>query len=209
MNSTHSSLLERLRHPADDAAWDRFVRLYAPLLFHWARGVGLHGPDAADLVQDVLIVLVRKLPDFHYDPRKSFRAWLRTVTLNKWRERLRRTRAEATEGAEALDSLACPDSMSVFEETEYRRELVRQALNVLRGEFPDRTWQAFWRIRRGRRGRRRRGRCPGMARRQRLRRQVARHGPASPGTRRIDGIKGRSHFFCKVAALARIFFIDN
>ena len=90
MNSTHSSLLERLRRPDDVEAWDRFVRLYTPLLFHWARGAGLRDPDAADLVQDVLVVLVRKLPEFHYDPRKSFRAWLRTVTLNKWRERLRR-----------------------------------------------------------------------------------------------------------------------
>ena len=90
MNSTHSSLLERLRRPTDEEAWDQFVRLYAPLLFHSAHEVGLQGPDAADLVQDVLVVLVRKLPDFQYDPRKSFRAWLRTVTLNKWRERLRR-----------------------------------------------------------------------------------------------------------------------
>ena len=97
-------------------------------------------------MQDVLVVLVRKLPDFQYDPRKSFRAWLRTVTLNKWRERLRRDSAAATEGTEALNGLACPDSMVVFEETEYRRELVRQALNVLRGEFPERTWQAFWRL---------------------------------------------------------------
>ena len=43
--------------------------------------------DAADLVQDVLIVLMRKLPEFHYQPGKSFRGWLRTVLMNKWRDR--------------------------------------------------------------------------------------------------------------------------
>ena len=90
MNSTSSSLLERLRHPNADEAWDRFVRLYTPLLFHWARGVGLPRQDAADLVQDVLLLLVRKMPDFRYDRSRSFRAWLRTVTLNKWREQQRR-----------------------------------------------------------------------------------------------------------------------
>ena len=146
MNSTHPSLLERLRRPDDDEAWDRFVRLYTPLLFHWARGAGFAIRTPADLVQDVLVVLVRKLPHFCYNPQKGFRAWLRTVTLNKWRERLRRAAPEAPEGARILDGLACPDSMALFEETEYRQELVRQALNVLRGEFPDRTWQAFWRF---------------------------------------------------------------
>ena len=142
VNSTHPSLLERLRQPDADGAWDRFVGLYTPLLFHWARGVGLRGPDAADLVQDVLVLLVRKMPAFQYDPRKSFRAWLRTVTLNKWRERLRRDSA----AADAHGAAARPDAMAAFEETEYRRELVRQAVSVLRGEFPERTWQAFWRF---------------------------------------------------------------
>jgi RNA polymerase sigma-70 factor (ECF subfamily) len=58
---TPASLLERLRQPADQAAWSQFVRLYAPLLYHWAGRLGLREADAADLVQDVLLVLVRKL----------------------------------------------------------------------------------------------------------------------------------------------------
>ena len=34
MHSTHGSLLERLRTPADADAWARFVRIYTPFLFH-------------------------------------------------------------------------------------------------------------------------------------------------------------------------------
>ena len=143
-SSTSSSLLERLRQPDAGEAWARFVRLYTPLLFHWARGAGLPRQDAADLVQDVLVLLVRKMPAFRYDRRRSFRAWLRTVALNRWRERRRRA-APAAEGDEALREAAAPDDMAVFEESEYRRHVVRQALRALRGEFPDRTWQAFWR----------------------------------------------------------------
>ena len=45
---------------------------------------------ASDLVQDVLVVLVQELPRFAYDRRKSFRAWLHKVTINKWRENHRR-----------------------------------------------------------------------------------------------------------------------
>src|SRR5665811_132490 len=40
-------------------------------------------------VQDVFTVLVRKLPAFRYDPHKTFRGWLRTVALNKWRDNRR------------------------------------------------------------------------------------------------------------------------
>ncbi len=74
MDSTPPSLLERLRLPGEEAAWGRFVELYTPLLFFWARRLGLQEADAADLVQDVFRALVRKLPGFVYEPGKSFRA---------------------------------------------------------------------------------------------------------------------------------------
>src|SRR5207248_2374355 len=70
MSQTPVSLLERLRRPGEEAAWMRFVELYTPLLYYWGRRAGLQEPDAADLVQDVLTLLVRKLPEFTYDRHK-------------------------------------------------------------------------------------------------------------------------------------------
>src|SRR5687767_14676256 len=87
MDSTPQSLLEKLRLAPEPACWDRFVQLYTPLLYDWARRLHLQDADAADLVQDVLLALVRKLPEFEYQPQKSFRAWLRTMLVNKWRDR--------------------------------------------------------------------------------------------------------------------------
>ena len=57
-------LVQQLRQVPAAGTWERFVRLYTPLLLHWARRLGLQDHNAADLVQDVLIVLVRKLPEF-------------------------------------------------------------------------------------------------------------------------------------------------
>src|SRR5262249_60927380 len=85
MNRTSQSLLERLRRRDDAAAWTRFTDLYTPLLYHWARQLAAQPTDAADLVQDVLATLVRLLPDFRYDPAQSFRAWLRSILVNRWR----------------------------------------------------------------------------------------------------------------------------
>src|SRR5437764_4917317 len=110
MHTTSISLLERLRQPGEAEAWARLVELYTPLLFYWARRLGLQEQDAADLVQEVFTTLVRKLPAFAYDRHKSFRNWLRTVLRNKWRQRTR-ARALPAEpgGADVLDRLAGPD----------------------------------------------------------------------------------------------------
>ncbi len=140
---TPASLLERLRGPADSTAWARFVELYTPLLYYWARRTGLQEADAADLVQEVLTLLFRKLPEFTYDRKHSFRNWLRTVTMNKWRESRRRRTPAALEGGSALADVPGPDDMAALEEAAYRRHLVQQALKALQGEFPATAWRAF------------------------------------------------------------------
>jgi RNA polymerase sigma-70 factor (ECF subfamily) len=101
--------------------------------------------DAADLVQEVFIILVRKLPDFEYDPGKGFRHWLRTVTLNKWREILRRRlgRPPAT-APSPPEEIPAPAGEEAFWETEYRQVLVRRLLECLRGDFQPTSWQACW-----------------------------------------------------------------
>ena len=102
MHTTPITLLQRLGRSPSAETWERFVRLYTPLLFYWARRVGLQEHDAADLVQDVLVVLIQKLPEFQYQPGKSFRGWLRTVLQNKWRDR----RTTAAPGCGRVRSLA-------------------------------------------------------------------------------------------------------
>jgi RNA polymerase sigma-70 factor, ECF subfamily len=145
MNTTHVSLLERLRQPAPHEAWDRFVRLYTPLLYQWARRLGLPAQDAADFVQDVFTLLLRKLPSFAYDRHKRFRGWLWTVTLNHWRATRRRRRPVSPgAGDEALAELPAPGGPVAFEDAEYRDYLVGRALRAMRAEFHPATWRAFW-----------------------------------------------------------------
>jgi RNA polymerase sigma-70 factor (ECF subfamily) len=145
MNSTSASLLQRLRQTAAAEAWTRFVKLYTPLLFFWARRLGLSHQDAADLVQEVFATLVLKLPGFEYDRDKGFRNWLRTVLVNKWRDGCRRKIAAAGgQGDAALAEVAAPDDPDAFGEAEYRRHLVQRALELMQAEFPERMWKACW-----------------------------------------------------------------
>jgi RNA polymerase sigma-70 factor (ECF subfamily) len=138
MHTTSVALLDRLRQPADPEAWSRFVELYTPLLYRWACRLGLQDADALDLVQDVLGVLLVKMPAFQYDPGKSFRAWLHTVLLNHWRDRRRQSLAPLP------DDVPVPDPAEAVWEAEYRTYLVGRALRLMRADFEPTTWQACW-----------------------------------------------------------------
>jgi RNA polymerase sigma-70 factor (ECF subfamily) len=144
MNTTPVSLLEQLRQPAAQGAWEVFVRLYTPLLFHWARGLGLQDQDAADLVQDVFTTLVQKLPEFAYDRHRSFRGWLRTITVNKWRDSRRRHAPQPLEPGDEPVAPPAPSDAKFFAEEEYRRHVLARALELMQTDFQPTTWRAFW-----------------------------------------------------------------
>jgi RNA polymerase sigma-70 factor (ECF subfamily) len=144
MHSTPASLLEQLRRSPAQTDWAKFVQVYTPLLFYWARKLGLRDADAADLVQDVFTVLVQKLPAFEYDQQRGFRNWLRTVLLNKWRNSMRNAANAKIAGDVDLYTLADAELPDVLAETEYYQHLLSHALELMRRDFPEKTWKACW-----------------------------------------------------------------
>ncbi len=140
MHSTSPSLLERLREPDQPEAWSRFAELYTPLLYFWLRRLGLAADDAADLVQEVFLLLMVKLPRFRYRNDGSFRGWLHTLTINKYRESQRRRKESILDH---LDEVPADEARGRLEETEYRLHLVKQALAILQDQFPPSTWRYF------------------------------------------------------------------
>ena len=145
MSDTSTSLIRQLQRPGQNQAWRRFIDLYMPLLYCWTRKMRVPVADADDLVQEVFVVPVRKLPEFEYDPALSFRGWLRTVTLNKWREILRRRELFAPNGPGGpLENLAAPEDDPSFWDVEHRQLVARRYLELIRDEFQPPTWKACW-----------------------------------------------------------------
>ena len=142
MHTTPASLLLRLRQPDEQRAWQQFVDLYTPLLSHWSLRLGLKEADAADLVQDVFLVLSQRMTGFEYHRQKSFRGWLRTILHNKWRDRQRRATLPLDGGEVEPDQLPSPERDDDLSETEYRQFLVSRALEVMQAEFQPATWKA-------------------------------------------------------------------
>jgi RNA polymerase sigma-70 factor (ECF subfamily) len=145
MTTTSISLLERLRRPENQPAWREFVQLYTPLIYDWACGTGVTPADAEDLVQDVMAILVQRLPEFEYDPGRSFRGWLRTITINRRRDFFRRRGVRPHPTADGRIEAESPGgACDMLAEDEYRRYLVSRALEIMQNEFEPTTWKAYW-----------------------------------------------------------------
>jgi RNA polymerase sigma-70 factor (ECF subfamily) len=150
---TSVSLLDRLREEPDTAAWRRLVDLYTPLIRGWLRRHGLPPQEADDLVQEVLAVVVRRLPDFRREERTgAFRRWLRTITVNCLRDfwRRQRGRPRATGDSDfrnVLDQLEDPESaLSRLWDEEHDRHVTQRLLEMIRPHFEPSTWRAFQRV---------------------------------------------------------------
>ncbi len=143
MVTTSLSLLQRVRSGTETQSWNRFVRLYTPVIYGWVRSRGVPPEDAADTVQEVFRALVRSLPTFEYDKPGGFGRWLRTVTTNKCRDYFRRQAARRSV-TNADVTLPDADNVEEFAEAEYRQQLARHALEIMRGEFEFTTWKACW-----------------------------------------------------------------
>jgi RNA polymerase sigma-70 factor (ECF subfamily) len=146
---TPLSLLERIR-ANEPAAWQRLVALYQRLVQFWCSRGGLGGADAEDVVQEVFAAAAAGLAGFRRDrPGDTFRGWLRGITRNHvllhFRRNARQTPAEGGSDAWAkLQDIAGPlDSPPEGEDAEVGL-LYHRALEQVRCEFAERTWQAFW-----------------------------------------------------------------
>jgi RNA polymerase sigma-70 factor (ECF subfamily) len=133
-----------LRQAGNETAWGRFVDLYTPILFAWARRCDETEDNAADLIQEVFVALVQFLPTFHSQPCGRFRGWLRTILLNKLRDRKRReARRGRVEGQRPVEE-TLPNHAEQFWEAEYQREVTQRALQLMQAEFTPSTWKACW-----------------------------------------------------------------
>ena len=149
--STTGSLLVGLKDH-DDEAWRRLVNLYTPLIYHWCQKHNLKDDDIPDVIQEVFKSIAEHVNRFHKDrERGTFRGWLRVITRNKAMDHYRRLGKEArgeggTEALHRLEAIPAPETSGDTDDSESRSVLFRQALELIREEFREPTWKAFWQV---------------------------------------------------------------
>ena len=151
-SATSLSLLERAR-AQDQAAWERLVSLYTPLVVYWARQMGLQEADAADIAQEVFKAVAEHIGTFQRTREGgTFRGWLRTITRHKLCDRGRPPTGATGEGGsdayERWGQLPAPEPKDTGELAlrQELRLLYRRALELLVTEFEPSSWKAFWRV---------------------------------------------------------------
>jgi RNA polymerase sigma-70 factor (ECF subfamily) len=141
------SLLQRARGNDPDA-WARLYRLYLPFVRYWCSRWGVSVQDAEDVAQEVFRAAAASLSAFRRDrPGDSFRAWLRGITRHMVLLHFRRadSRTQGVGGTEALLRLQeVSDPSGEEDPADQLGALYRRGLDLIRGDFEEQTWQAFW-----------------------------------------------------------------
>ena len=88
MNDVHSSRLIAECLSGDQQAIERLVRQYQADVFRLALSIVGDESEANEVTQETFIAMLRSLPS--YQERKSFKAWLYTIALNRSRSYLRK-----------------------------------------------------------------------------------------------------------------------
>ena len=148
VNTTSVSLIDGVKH-CDSAAWARLVQVYGPLVYQWGLGQQLQSSDAADLVQDVFVSVLRGIHGFeNQKSTDGFRKWLRTIFRNRLIDFHRRNQGRGTPLGGSAIGWAAEEPEVVDDEsnpTTEHAELMWRAIRCVKEDFQPSTWQAFWR----------------------------------------------------------------
>ena len=144
-----SSLLRRVC-TNDQEAWDRMVALFYPMAYGWCRRAGLQASDAADTCQEVFRGVAAGITTFKREnPGDTFRGWMRRITQRRISDhrRAEKKRPEPMGGSSGQVRMNQLPSPHADKGSSERHEplMLRGVLALVRDEFEQKTWTAFWR----------------------------------------------------------------
>jgi RNA polymerase sigma factor (sigma-70 family) len=156
--STSPTLLREVSDWHDHPAWVTFRGRYDPLLQRWCRGYGLDEHAVDEVCQRIWIELADRMKTFQYDPKRTFRGWLRRMCDSRVIDYLRQRTADRIFSLNDRDFEAHADvhrasiDSSEREDGEgatdpFRLFLVDEAERVqvlVRAKVKPWTWDAFW-----------------------------------------------------------------
>jgi len=150
---TRTSLIRRLRDPADAASWEVFVDAYGRVIFSVATKAGLSVEDAQDVTQETLMAVAKRIQGFDPDPKRgSFKAWLLTIARSRIADCFRRRRpvvefprpgdSTQTSWIERVPDPAQPRIEDLWE-AEWRETIYRVARERVRWRTSPQQYQIF------------------------------------------------------------------
>lgn len=152
---TRWTLLTRLKDWDDQESWRQFFDAYWQLIYHTGLKAGLTHTEAEEVVQEVVISVAKKMPEFKTDPAAgSFKAWLLKITqwriTDQFRKRAReqgrhRRPAEESSRTGTIERIPDPAAGQVEAEwdAEWEKNLLHTALERVKGRVKPELFQMF------------------------------------------------------------------
>lgn len=147
---TSLTLLEKARLN-DQKAWHTLVEMYSPIVYGWCRRrFHLQPNDAQDIGAQVFVAVAVNLTAFERRRDGSFHRWLWVITKRKVLDFAEKRKKEPqSQGGSDWHRvvLGIEDHNSATDDevdSETVDELFRSVANLVKSEFSDLHWQAFW-----------------------------------------------------------------
>lgn len=145
---TRPSLISRIRDPSNHAAWVEFEAAYRDLVLRYARRRGLDATDAEDVLQLVMLRLIKVIPRFQYDPKRGrFHDYLYRVThsaIVDWQTCPQTRLRPVSEDELIADTAAAPEDDAW--EAEWQDHHLRRALAHVRQTADAKSLSVFERL---------------------------------------------------------------
>ena len=149
---TRDSLLSRLKDWRDDDSWRDFFNTYWKLVYGVALKSGLTEQEAEEVVQETVITVARRIPEFKYNPTVcSFKTWL--LNLTRWRivDQLRKRQpklngyADGTPHTATIERLPNPPGVDLdaMWDYEWQQSLVTTAIQRVKRRVNPEHYQIF------------------------------------------------------------------
>lgn len=137
--TTDQSLLEAIRN-GDGVSWEQFYDTYRPLILFCGKA-HLNPAELDDLMQTVMLKVFQAGKHFSYDRTKGrFRDYLGRIIHNAIVDILRKRPRGEIHG----EPPECAwDSFEAEWQEEWRKHLLTQAMEILKGRVTEKTFQAF------------------------------------------------------------------
>ena len=153
---TRRTLLSRLKDWNDQGSWKEFFDTYWKLIYQTALKSGLSDAEAEDVVQETVISVCKKMPEFKYRSEAgSFKSWL--LQLTHWRitDQLRhrnkaslvtpRRRADTASETAMVERVADPrgSELEAMWDREWASNLMDAAIARVKRQVNSRHYQLF------------------------------------------------------------------
>ena len=153
--NTRQTLLFKIKNQYDESAWNDFVQFYRPYIYRVIQNMDVNISDREDIIQEVLLISWKKLPEFDYDSNKGrFRSWLCIVarrTVFAFRDKS--LKSKFFDDALTSDALVANDAeVENLSKVEWERHIADMAWENVSKKFDESVLIVFKRLASGEKG---------------------------------------------------------